>query len=262
MSGGPAFEVIAVRYATRMATKSAVYYEFKAYGLPDEPLQMDYFFYVLRDGEQTIVVDTGFTPDVGAARGRTTVTPPLEALARLGVVPSAVSLLVLSHLHYDHTGHIGAFTNAEIVVQRRELDFWTGPVADHVHFAAHREPADLAALLAARDDGRVQLQEGSGTIVPGVDAVLVGGHCPGQQVFVVQGERGRVLLASDAIHYYEELDRKWPFILFSDLEEMVVAYDTVAALAAEPDTVLVPGHDPEVMDRFERLPDGVGVRVA
>jgi len=102
----PTFEVVAVRYATRETRKSECFYRYASYGEPDEPLVMDYFFWLLRDGGRAVVVDTGFDPSVGERRGRTCLVPPLEALARLGVDPESVPLVVLTHLHDDHTGNV------------------------------------------------------------------------------------------------------------------------------------------------------------
>ena len=66
------WEVLAFRYATREATKAELYYRYAAYGEPDAEIGMDYFFWVLRDGERTVLVDTGYSVEAGERRGRTT----------------------------------------------------------------------------------------------------------------------------------------------------------------------------------------------
>ena len=70
------------------------------------------------------------------------------------------------------------------------------------------------------------------------------------------------MLASDAIHYYEELELERPFEVYYDLEEMVDGYRVVRELAGRPGAVLLAGHDPDVMSRFPVIEDGLGVRVA
>ena len=106
---------------------------------------------------------------------------------------------------------------------------------------------------------------GSGPVAQGIESVCVGGHSPGQLVLVVDGRDGPVLLASDAVHYYEELERGWPFAIFVDLDVMVAGYDVVRRLEAEHGVLAVPGHDPLVVDRFPAL-DGeladLGVRLS
>jgi glyoxylase-like metal-dependent hydrolase (beta-lactamase superfamily II) len=83
-------------------------------------------------------------------------------------------------------------------------------------------------------------------------------------VTVVAGERGDVVLTSDAVHFYEELELDRPFGVVADLEAMYGAYDLVKHLGAEPGATVVPGHDPEVMARFPDLgghTSGLAVRV-
>jgi glyoxylase-like metal-dependent hydrolase (beta-lactamase superfamily II) len=252
---GTRYEVLAVRYATRSTTKSECFYRYASYGEPDAPLQMDYFFWLLRGAGGTVLVDVGFDPVVGERRGRTCLCPPVEALARLGVAPATVSQIVLTHLHYDHVGNLAAFPDAELVVARRELDFWTGPVASRPQFSAHVESAEIARLVDAERSGRVRRLEGSGTLGPGIEAILAGGHSPGQLMLLVEGAQGPVLLTSDAVHYYAELDLDRPFEIVVDLAEMYRAYDTVRELERERGAVVVAGHDPEVVARF---PDSAG----
>lgn len=257
-----AYEVLAVRYATRDTTRSDCFHRYHSYGEPDGPQRMDYFFWVLRDGRRTVLVDTGFAPAVGVRRGRTCLVPPVEALARLGIVPESVSQVVLTHLHYDHVGNVAAFPHAELVVSRRELDFWTGPFAERAQFAQIVEPAEIDRVAAARREGRVRCLEGDETIGPGIEALVVGGHSPGQLVLVIAGRAGPVVLATDALHFYEELDLDRPFEIVADLEQMYRAFDTLRSLAGRPGAVLVAGHDPLVLERFPVLADGLGARIA
>jgi glyoxylase-like metal-dependent hydrolase (beta-lactamase superfamily II) len=261
-----AWDAIAVRFATRETRKSDCYLDYHSYGEPDEPLRMDYFFYVLRSATQTVLVDVGFDPVVGARRGRTCLFPPLEGLERLGVEPQSVSHILLTHLHYDHVGNLRAFPDAELVVHERELGFWLGPLASRPVVAAHVEAGDLATIVEARDAGRVRvLTARESAPLSGVVATCVGGHCPGQLVLTVNGTSGPVVLASDAAHYYEELERDRPFAILVDLVGMYEGYETVRALAAGYGAPIVPGHDPVVMERFPALAGAtapLGVRLS
>ena len=60
------------------------------------------------------------------------------------------------------------------------------------------------------------------------------------------------MLASDAVHFYEELERDRPFGVIANLAEMYEGYDTLRELAG-PGAHLVPGHDAEVMTRYPRV---------
>ncbi|HWV86831.1 MAG TPA: N-acyl homoserine lactonase family protein [Capillimicrobium sp.] len=254
------YRVAALRYAERETTLEHAYYRWSSYGEPDGPLGMAYYLWVLQPveedgGEGPIVVDCGFDPVLGERMGRRCLIPPVEALAQFGVDPATVRRLVLTHLHYDHIGNVDAFPAARISVARRELEFWTtDPVAAREQFAEHTDPTGLKAVRRAAAEGRVDLIEEEAPIAPGVRALVVGGHSPGQLVLEVAIPGGRrLVLASDAVHYDDELVRERPFAVFKNLGDVYRAYHAVRTLAGA-DGVVVPGHDPSVMERFPALP--------
>ncbi len=101
-------------------------------------------------------------------------------------------------------------------------------------------------------------------VAPEVTAIEVGGHTPGELIVLVDGEGGEVLLASDAVHYYDEVLLDRPFLMVHDLERMYQAFDTISGLAQRKDIAYVAGHDPEVFNLFTALDaadPGFGVRV-
>jgi glyoxylase-like metal-dependent hydrolase (beta-lactamase superfamily II) len=179
------YEVTAIRYASLHTRKSELFYRYEAYHEPDAAIDMDYFFWVLKGGGRTILVDTGFDPAVGTRRGRKVICPPVQALERIGVPRASVTTIVVTHLHYDHIGNLRAFPNAELTVQRREIEFWSGPYARRFQFASSIEPDEIDWVMEAERQGRVRIVEGSAEILGGVQALCVGGHSPGQQLTVV-----------------------------------------------------------------------------
>jgi glyoxylase-like metal-dependent hydrolase (beta-lactamase superfamily II) len=250
------FEVLAIRYGTVATSRSECYLRYFEYGEPDQPMRMDFFFWVLRGSEETIVVDSGFDPEVGARRGRTCLIPPELALAELGICPAEISRVLVTHLHYDHAGNLGLFPNAELLVHERELDFWGSPLAERAQFGAYVEPDEIGQVLRAESDGRLRRLDTETEVAPGVDSFLVGGHSPGQVILVVQTASGPVVLASDSIHFYEELERDWPFSVLVDLEDVYRAFDRLRELSSAPGARLLAGHDPAVLDRFPRAEGG------
>jgi glyoxylase-like metal-dependent hydrolase (beta-lactamase superfamily II) len=245
------YEVTAIRYGSLRSTRGELYHRWSSYGEPDGELEMAYYFWLLRGAGSTVLVDTGFASEAAARRGRQCLIEPVEALARLGVEPADVSTVVVSHFHYDHVGNLDAFPDAELVVGRTELDFWTGPLARRAQFAPHVDPPDIERIAAAVAAGRARTTSGEEEILPGVRTIEVGGHSPGQLLVVVDGEDGgRVVLTSDSVHFYEEMDLDRPFGVVADLGAMYRAYDTVAELGRDEATAIVAGHDPAVMERF------------
>jgi glyoxylase-like metal-dependent hydrolase (beta-lactamase superfamily II) len=172
-------------------------------------------------------------------------------LPGLGIAPEEVTAIVITHAHWDHTGNIHQFPNAQLVMTEAEYAFWTSPMAARTHFAAHSEPQEIALLRRAREEDRLTLFTWQHALAPGIELLEVGGHTPGQLIAsVATPEGGTAVLASDALHFYEEVERDRPFAILADLPAMYRAYDTLAQLATQPGTHLVAGHDPEVRARF------------
>ena len=175
----------AVRYATLHAPKSDLFYRYGAYGEPDAEVEMAYYFWLLRAGGETIVVDTGFDPAAGARRGRTCLragrgAAPDRRRARVGLDGRRHALPLRPHREPRRV------PAATLIVPRRELEFWTSPMAARFQFASHVEAAEIEFVAQAAADGRVRLTEGTEEILDGVTAIDVGGHSPGQQVTVVR----------------------------------------------------------------------------
>ncbi len=253
-------EVLAVRYGTRTTTHGESYLNWHVYGEPDAAFTMDYFFWILRDDAgRTTLLDCGYAPDVGRRRGREVLVDPIEALVALGIDPAGVARVVVSHAHYDHIGNLDRLPAAEIVMTGRELAFWTGPHAARVQFAHSTEAGELATLARARDDGRVTTFDGQIDLGGGVELLEVGGHTPGQLVALAPVPGGRAVLAADALHFYDELDRDRPFFVVADLEAMYAGFDLLDELAAPTDHVLVAGHDAAVGRRFPGRVSGTGI---
>ena len=248
------YEIVIVKFGTRQTVRSEVYLNYPLYHEDDGPIGMDYFVWVIRNSERTILVDTGFSAAGGAARKRTTLIPPMEAFAALGITPESAPPIVITHAHYDHTGHLSQFPSSSIVISRAELDFWSGPQAHQPLFHHSVADDDLAVLRAADVAGRVTAFEGRHQLAPGVELIQVGGHTPGQSVVLVETHAGAVLIASDAVHYYEELDREMPFMSVADLVAMYDSFDTIQGMLADGTiTAVVSGHDPDTLNRFTPL---------
>ena len=188
-------DVVAVRYATLNSTLGALYYRWADYGEPDGPQVMDYFFYVLRGDGRTIVVDCGFDPVAGARRGRTCLTEPVEALraarhrARGGGDDAHLPPALRPHRQPRRVRR-----RREFLVPERELAFWTSDVARYHGFWHHVEADEIARVADLHAAGRVDTYGGATEIAPGLHALEVGGHSPGQQILLVDTASGRLVL--------------------------------------------------------------------
>jgi glyoxylase-like metal-dependent hydrolase (beta-lactamase superfamily II) len=249
------YEVFAIRYA-RLESRPAAANFLGGGDEHDGPLPLDYFVWAIRgDDGRTIVVDTGFSEEMAARRGRIVRRPVAEGLKAIGVDPATVEDVVITHMHYDHAGNHGILPNARYHIQEREMAYCTGkcmchPILNHVY-----EPEDIGEMVRKTFAGRVAFHDGSADLADGVSVHLVGGHTRGLQVVRVRTRRGWVVLASDASHYYANVERPHPFPVVIDVEDMLEGYATMRRLASSIDHI-VPGHDPAVLTRYAGDPGG------
>jgi len=196
-----------------------------------------------------VLVDTGSGPRTMAARGHDHLRSPAAALADAGVAADDVTDVITTHLHWDHAGNIRDFPRARLHVQRAEMAHVTGPPMCSGFLRRPYDAEQLGEWLTELYRGRVTFHDGDDEIAPGISIHHVGGHTPGMQVVRVSTQRGHVVLASDAIHYYENLTAENPFPVLVNAIDYIEALRTVTRLADGPDHI-IPGHDPLVLSRF------------
>lgn len=246
------YRIYAIRYAHRTLTSSEAFFG----DLEGRPMTMDYFVRALTNGQHTVVVDLGFTEAVSRRRGRQFLRSPGRGLAEIGIEAAAVQHVLLSHFHWDHVGNHALFPRATFYVQQSEMAFYTGRHAPEAAFRRSIEVDDICALVRLNYEGRLRFIDGEAEIVPGVRVHHVGGHTPGMQLTSVTTARGRAVVASDASHYYRNLEARIPFPTLHDLPGVYRAFDRMLDLADRPDLIL-PGHDPLVLERLPRVADDI-----
>jgi N-acyl homoserine lactone hydrolase len=170
-------------------------------------------FVIETDAGERILIDTGFPPKYARDPDGATRDDELDSFGRVlditdahmapaqlnlvGISPGDIDVMIQSHTHIDHIGHMDGFPQAPIVMARAEraLDrplYWSGKQP--------MEWPDRTYVLLDQDQN----------IGPGFDAFLVPGHAPGQLAFMLTlPKTGPVLLTSDAISRPAELDEKF-----------------------------------------------------
>lgn len=178
--------------------------------------------FLIKQANGLILFDTGQTA-LSAKRGylprwhpflrlaRFELGPEDEAasqLAALGHAPEDVRMIVLSHLHNDHVGGLGAFPNAEVVVTRREWQRATGLRGRLRGYLPGRWPSGVRPRVV--DFGSAPLGPFEGFVDLSGDSQLLlvsmAGHTPGHAGLLVRDHDGpRWLLAGDAAHTAADL---------------------------------------------------------
>jgi glyoxylase-like metal-dependent hydrolase (beta-lactamase superfamily II) len=253
------YELLIIKYGTRRTIRREVFLNYHLYDVTDgdTPIDMDYFIWVARNAERTVLIDTGYSERTAQRRGRSfTVTVP-TALQRLGVTDAPELTVVLTHGHYDHVGNAGLFPTARILMAQAEYEFWTGGYPRRQQFHYSIEDEELDELKALKAAGRLTLTRGDQEVAPGISILEIGGHTPGELMVTVQTTDGPVLLTSDAMHYYEEYDNDYPFAITADVPGAYDAFDRIRRMFDQQQIAhLVSGHDPSTFERFP--PDAGG----
>ena len=244
------WEVAALKYAERRDRTRAESFLFEDDHVT--PHDMDYFVWVLRAGDRTILVDTGFDEREAKRRKRPIQRDSAAAVAALGIDPESIDEVIITHLHYDHAGGLARFPNAVFHIQAAEMIYATGPCMCHEPLKVAFAADDICEMVQRVYSGRVVFHEGDAEVAPGITVHLIGGHTRGLQVVRVKTQAGWLCLASDATHYYENYLEKKLFPLVVDREDMLQGFDRIQRLASSPGLV-VPGHDIRVRSLFPQL---------
>ena len=180
--------------------------------------------------------------------------PLVAAFDLVGLDPSIVSAVGVSHFHLDHSGGVRWFAgHVPVHAERAELDY--APSAQHpeperaaIPPGRHRRPRDRTGRSRAATP----------EIAPGVTAVLTAGHTPGHQSFVVDLDDsvggGGYVFVFDAADLQENLDHELAVgeTIGVPNEASIEPIRRLKAIAAERGYRLLPGHDPDVWPAFTR----------
>jgi N-acyl homoserine lactone hydrolase len=230
-----------------------------------EPLPI--YAFAIEHPEGVIVVDTGETARVAepgyfprwspffrfAVRER--VEPEEEIgpqLERLGIGPSDVRWVVMTHLHTDHAGGLHHFPDNEIVVARTEAEYAAGLLGRLRGYVNKPWPewfdptlVDLPPLQFGLFPASLPLTEaGDVTLVP------VPGHTPGQLAVVLEDDDHSVFLAGDSSYTEDAMLRGAADGVGADEEAEQLTHERIRTYAAATPTVYLPSHDPETATRL------------
>jgi glyoxylase-like metal-dependent hydrolase (beta-lactamase superfamily II) len=208
------------------------------------PTPMAAFSYQLVLPTDTVVIDTAFTAAMGASLSAQIDD---DAYARMETAMAAATQIVVTHEHPDHIGGIIAYSDPVGIARALRLNkeqveslpryglTWPAALSDYA-------PIEYADMLA---------------IAPGVVLIRAPGHTPGSQMVYVKREDGRELLFIGDIGWSlrnVETGKGRPrllsqFMLNEDRDAVFAELAMLKALhEAEPDLLIVPGHDVAAVD--------------
>jgi len=128
------------------------------------------------------------------------------------------------------------------------MRYATGRYMCSTCFSGAYEVEDVVGMVRRVYEGRVRFHDGDAELFPGVSLHLIGGHTMGLQAVRVATRRGPLVLASDASHFYANMEQARPFPIVWSVADMLDGYERMRSLAAA--DCIIPGHDPLVMERY------------
>src|SRR5580700_10345354 len=154
-------EVYAVRYAhhDRQSPENFIG------GDPHDIQQpLAYYVWAIVGPHGRFIVDSGFDRSMAQKRGRTMIKPIEEGLSAIGIQADAVEDIIVTHLHYDHTGNYELFPRARYHLQDDEMAYATGRYMCHKTLRPPFEVEDVIAMVRKLFAGRVAFHSGADEI--------------------------------------------------------------------------------------------------
>ena len=257
-SPAPQYEIYALKYAGPFSRKLDVVLWNEGW---DENVEVNYYIWAIKGGDETIVVDAGTGLTEANKRKLKGYVNPVDALKRIGVDESNVNKVIITHMHFDHVGGMEmfpqAFPRAKFYIQKKEYDFWAKhPFAKRSPFNRVADPLAIAATANLEETGRLVLVCGDQKITPGIEILLSPGHTIGLQTVAVHTAKGTAIVASDCLHAHRAFRENNTSIFITDLIGWIESYDKLRAKATSIDLVF-PGHDMSMATDYPKVAEDV-----
>lgn len=204
-------------------------------GFHPELIEAPAICYLLIGEGHKILVDTGGVEPDGVRwmpYFRKEGQDPVSQLALYDIVPDDIDTVIITHLHWDHTGNNSLYKNAKFYVQKREYDAFLSGMNKTCYDIEPVISTDFEFL-----DGDVE------NLLPGISVILAPGHTPGFEIVTVDTEKGKYAILSDTAVRFEHWDE--PRLIQDpgyDSETLLKAIDYIDNLGA----FILPGHDMDV----------------
>jgi N-acyl homoserine lactone hydrolase len=162
-------------------------------------------------------------------------------LEELGVKPSDIKYVAVSHTHPDHVGNVEVFPQAMLLVQKAEYE-WPG-----ANNAPRFKPEHPVTKLEGDKD---VFGDGSVTIIS------TPGHTPGHQSLLVKlSKTGALLLSGDAVHFQSNWENRRVPALNTGPEQTRTSMQRMADILAKEKATLWINHDKAQRDTLKMAPE-------
>lgn len=213
------------------------------------------------DGVHHYLVDAGFHSEKWIKRYNFYHwESPEQVLEKVGVRPSEIEKVFLTHMHFDHANNVGAFTEADVYVQRDEYHGWLEalalpdlytPLGEQSWLTSSFERDDARVFGELARDRRLKFCDDNEELAPGIRGHLSkDGHTFGTQWISVDTSNGPYVIAGDAVMWYSNVEEMWPSgYTNGNTYNMLMTYGQIYEYLEGDVDRIVPGHDALVFER-------------
>lgn len=188
-----------IRQGSYPIDKSRIEYLNNAY---NQPWHLTHGFFALRDENgEVILVDTGAPSAQEIAEkglpysSAEDLQSAEDVLRSNGIDPADVRTVILTNLLWQHAWNLHLFRNAEIYVQRAEIEHAVTPYPHEKEDYCMTERTFRKGWM--RGILQIRTLEGEAVIRPGIRVILTPGHTPGSQTVLVDTAEGQYALVGD-----------------------------------------------------------------
>ena len=210
--------------------------------------------YLIRHGDTYMLWDTGLprallnhAMDPRQGLDATLTVTIVDQLAQLGVKPEQISIVAISHEHFDHTGQAGDFPSAKLLMGKGDIDDMRGANAER--------GAPLAHWL--KDGGAMEPITGDKDVFGDGSVVMLDmpGHTPGHHALLVKlAHKGYVLLSGDVAHFAENYASNGVPSYNSNRADTLASFDRFKTLAANLHATVIIQHEPADIAKLAAFP--------
>jgi len=211
----------------------------------------DNCYLIRHSSEGYLLWDTGIIDRLAALPQGQTVAPLRQtwyrsqtlaaALDALGVKPTDVHYVAISHIHPDHIGNLDTFSEATVIMQRNE---WEAAMA------LPQKPFNPNHKVELIEGDKDLFGDGSLTILS------TPGHTVGHQSLLVHLKKtGYVVLTGDAVHFQSNWDNRRVPGFNADREKTLASMDKLARIVDERHAQLWINHDKPLSDARRHAPE-------
>ncbi len=197
------------------------------------PARLSINCYLIDTGDHRILVDTG----AGELFGEGVAGQLVSNLRSAGYAPEDIDTVLLTHIHGDHSGGLSIdgqrlFPSATVYVDAADPALWLSKAAEAKAPAERRATFEQSQKTVGPyvATGRLKTFTAPATLFPGIRAIPLRGHTPGQSGYVIESQGQRLLLWGDVIHSAEVQFRDPAVTIHYDVDPKAAAATRKAIL--------------------------------